>query len=230
MQKKYLSFIILLILIPLILILSWSVCDRKYYLCSIILILCSIGAFWLGFEQKEPKTREIVIIAVMCAIAVASRAAFIMLPQFKPMAAIVMICGMALGSRAGFLTGTISVFVSNFIFGQGPWTLWQMFAFGLAGFIAGFLYDRRVMRKDRRAVTAVLGGIIIVIIVGPVLDTCTVFTMSSMINVNSVFAVFAAGFPFNVVHGAATAITLFVLCGPMLDKLERIKIKYGIYQ
>lgn len=230
MSKKSLSTAILLIIIPLILVISWHMGDRKYYLCSIILIICAIGAFWLSFEQKSPKTREIVMVAVMCAIAVASRTVFIMLPQFKPMAAIVMICGMALGARAGFVTGTISVFVSNFIFGHGPWTLWQMFAFGLAGFIAGVLYDKGIMKKEKRISTALIGGAIVMLVVGPILDTCTVFTMSSMINMSSAAAVYLAGIPFNVVHSAATAITMFVLCRTMIEKLERIKLKYGIYQ
>jgi hypothetical protein len=81
-----------------------------------------------------------VIIAVLCGIAVAGRAAFFMLPQFKPVVAIVIIAGASLGAESGFIVGALSGFVSNFIFGQGPWTPWQMFAFGMIGFIAGLLF------------------------------------------------------------------------------------------
>jgi energy-coupling factor transport system substrate-specific component len=70
----------------------------------------------------------------MCGIAITSRAIFIWLPHFKPMTAIIIITGIAFGTESGFLAGTISEFVSNFIFGQGPWTQWQMFALGIADF------------------------------------------------------------------------------------------------
>ena len=134
--KQWIALGLVIIGIPAVLLLSWQMGDRKYYLTSMLVLLCAVAAFWLSFERRRPKTREMVLIAVMCAIAVASRAAFIMFPQFKPIVGIVMICGMALGPQAGFMTGSISAFVSNFIFGQGAWTPWQMFAFGLAGLLA----------------------------------------------------------------------------------------------
>ena len=171
-----------------------------------------------------------VLIAVMCAIAVASRAAFIMFPQFKPIVGIVMICGMALGPQAGFMTGSISAFVSNFIFGQGAWTPWQMFAFGLAGLLAGYLCRAGVMTSGKRLVTALIGGGMILVLIGPILDTCTLFTMSSVINTEAVGTVYLSGLPFNAVHGAAVFLTLLILAHPMIEKLDRIKVKYGLME
>ena len=137
--KRILSYVLILILMPVTLMVSWRFGDRKYYLCSLILIVYSIIPFLLSYEKRKPQARELVTIAVMCAIAVASRAAFIMLPHFKPMLGIIMITGMAFGAEAGFLTGALAAFVSNFIFGQGPWTPWQMFAYGIGGLLAGLL-------------------------------------------------------------------------------------------
>ena len=141
--KQWIALGLVIIGIPAVLLLSWQMGDRKYYLTSMLVLLCAVAAFWLSFERRRPKTREMVLIAVMCAIAVASRAAFIMFPQFKPIVGIVMICGMALGPQAGFMTGSISAFVSNFIFGQGAWTPWQMFAMGMIGFLAGLFSIRK---------------------------------------------------------------------------------------
>ena len=107
-----------------------------------LLIVYAMFPFFVRFEHKKPQARELVTIAVMSAVAVASRAAFIMVPFFKPLTGIVMITGMALGPEAGFLTGAISGFVSNFIFGQGPWTPWQMLGFGLVGFLGGVLFAK----------------------------------------------------------------------------------------
>ncbi len=228
--KQWIGLGLVLIVIPAVLILSWQMGDRKFYLTSMIVLLCAIAAFWLGFEKRSPQTREMVLIAVLSAIAVASRAAFIMFPQFKPIVGIIMICGMALGPQAGFMTGSISAFVSNFIFGQGAWTPWQMFAYGLAGLLAGYLCKAGVMTTKRRVLTAIIGGIIILVLIGPILDTCTLFTMSSMINTASVGTVYLAGVPFNAVHGLAVALTLLVLARPMINKLDRIKIKYGMME
>lgn len=97
---------------------------------------------FLVFEGRHPKARELVIISVLCAIAVAGRLAFTMLPQFKPVVAIVIISGVAFGGESGFLVGAVSMLVSNLMFGQGPWTPWQMFAAGIIGFIGGILFKK----------------------------------------------------------------------------------------
>lgn len=122
---------------------------RVYYLASVLIILYTMVPFFLVFEHRKPQARELVVLAVLCAIAVASRAAFKMIDHFKPMTAIIMISGMAFGPEAGFLVGAVSGFSSNFLFGHGPWTPWQMFAFGTAGFLAGALYRLGWLSKKR---------------------------------------------------------------------------------
>lgn len=236
MPKKHglkgtvISLIVVLVLIPLTIILIWNFGDRKYYLCSVIIILLSMIPFFAGFEKRKPHAREVVTIAVLCAIAVASRVAFIMLPAFKPIIGIVMIAGMAFGAGTGFLTGAISAFASNFIFGQGPWTPWQMFAYGMGGFLAGILYKKGIIGEDKRIKTAIIGALIIMVIVGPILDTCTLFTMMSMVDSSSAAAIYIAGVPFNAVHALAVMLTLLLLTKPMMEKLNRIKIKYGMME
>ena len=83
----------------------------------------------------------------MSAISIAGRSLFIITPGFKPVAAITAITGFSLGAEAGFLTGAISALVSNMFFGQGPWTPFQMFMWGIIGFIAGLLGKTGVMHK-----------------------------------------------------------------------------------
>ena len=228
--RNRLVWLAVLIAAPATLLVAWRFGNRKYYLSSLLLIVYAMLPFFVRFEHKKPQARELVTIAVMSAVAVASRAAFIMVPFFKPLTGIVMITGMALGPEAGFLTGAVSGFVSNFIFGQGPWTPWQMFAFGLAGLLAGYLCRAGVMTSGRRLVTALIGGGMILILIGPILDTCTLFTMSSVINTEAVGAVYLSGLPFNAVHGAAVFLTLLILAHPMIEKLDRIKVKYGLME
>ena len=227
--KRILSYVVILILMPVTLMVSWRFGDRKYYLCSLILIVYSIIPFLLSYEKRKPQARELVTIAVMCAIAVASRAAFIMLPHFKPMLGIIMITGMAFGAEAGFLTGALGAFVSNFIFGQGPWTPWQMFAFGIAGFLAGVCYRCGILKKKRVSL-CVFGGLCVMLIVGPLLDTCSLFFASSEVTKESAIAMYATGLPVNAVHAVATIVTLALFSGPLLEKLDRVKMKYGMME
>ena len=112
--------------------------------------------------------------------------------------------------------------------GQGPWTPWQMFAYGIGGLLAGLLARKGIMTEKKRIRTAVIGFLIILCIVGPLLDTCSVFTMVTNFTRASVGAIYMSGLPVNIVHGVATALTLLILCKPMMEKLERIRIKYGM--
>lgn len=143
---------------------------RVYYLASVLIILYTMVPFFLVFEHRKPQARELVVLAVLCAIAVASRAAFKMIDHFKPMTAIIMISGMAFGPEAGFLVGAVSGFSSNFLFGHGPWTPWQMFAFGTAGFLAGALYRLGWLSKKRLPLS-LFGFFAVLLLVGPLLDT-----------------------------------------------------------
>lgn len=197
---------------------------------SMLIIVIAFGIFFICFEKKKLEVKELVTLAVLSAIAVASRAAFVMVPHFKPMTGIIMICGMAFGSGAGFFVGAVSGFVSNFIFGQGPWTPWQMLAYGIAGAMAGLFRKRNITTKKQILFRAVYGFFVVLLLVGPILDTCAIFTMSNVVNAETAAAIYLSGLPVNAVHGAATFLTLLLLCRPMTEKLERIRIKYGIME
>lgn len=229
-KHSWLSLLIICLMIPVVLAASKYFGNRRYYLCSLLLIILSMIPFFLSFEKRKPEAREIVTLAVMCAIAVASRAVFIMVPHFKPLVGIVMITAIAFGAEAGFLTGAVSAFVSNFIFGQGPWTPWQMFAYGIAGFLAGLLTKTGILKKEKKLMSAIYGGLEVLLITGPILDTCSIFLMSNVVNREAAAAIYLSGLPVNAVHALATFLTIFLLLKPMLEKLERIKIKYGMME
>lgn len=246
-KKVRISAIFAVILVPAVILLSDRMGDRNYYIAGVLIIILAMIPFFAGFESCRPEARELVTIAVMCAIAVASRIVFIMLPGFKPVVAIIMITGMAFGPSAGFLTGAMGAFVSNFVFGQGPWTPWQMFAFGIAGFIFGLLSGKGPVKAEaglpsgfsggrslkkilQRLPVSLFGFLVIVVIVGPILDTCTLFTMTTAVSGASAATVYLAGLPVNLIHGAAVFVTLFFLTVPIMDKLDRIKIKYGMME
>ncbi len=199
--------------------------NRKYYLTSLIIILLAMLPFFARFEGRRPQVREIVLLAVMTAFAVAGRAAFYWAPQFKPVCAIVILTAAAFNAEAGFITGAASGLISNMFFGQGPWTPWQMLGFGLVGFFGGALFYGR----EVKTVPLVSYGFFSVLIVyGVLLDTGSLLMYSQDVTVSALLAMYASGFAFNLVHAAGTAVFLLLLKKPVLSKLRRIKIKYGM--
>ena len=228
-MKKTTFFTLLtaLVLIPATLLLGSRLPGRWYYLTSTLIIIEILIPFFLAFESRRTQARELVLLAVLCALAVASRVAM-PLPHFKPIFAIVMIAGMAFGSQAGFLVGAVSAFASNFLLGgQGPWTPWQMMAYGVAGLLAGAVTRRGWLPKKPWAL-AIFGFVSMVTIVGVLLDCCTIFTSLTTIKWSSVALVLTLGLRTNISHGISTALTLLVFSKPLLEKLDRVKLKYGL--
>lgn len=228
-RSAWLSVLVTVVLIPATLWLGTRLPGRWYYLTSTLIIFETMLPFFLLFEKRRPQARELVTIAVMCALATVSRVAFAFLPSFKPITGIIMIAGIAFGPEAGFMTGAISAFASNFFYSQGPWTPWQMMAYGFGGFVAGAIFTRR-QRWQKPIVLALFGFITIVAVVGPLLDCCTVFTSLTTITTEAVLLVFARGLPLNISHGMGCAITMLLFARPLLEKLERLKTKYGMLE
>ena len=203
--------------------------NRQYGLMSVLVLLECMAPFFLVFEGRRPQARELVVIAVLCAISVAGRAAFFMLPQFKPVLALTIISGVALGGETGFLVGAMTMLASNVLFSQGPWTPFQMFAMGIIVFLAGVLFRRGWLRRSRAAL-CVFGAISAVLIYGGIMNPVSALLYARTLEWKVIAAYYVTGFPMDCVHAAATVFFLLVLAEPMLEKLDRIKIKYGLVE
>jgi energy-coupling factor transport system ATP-binding protein len=229
-KRTLAATLIVLILIPLTIVIGvYYLGDRKYYFISLLIILETMLPFVMIFESKKPQPRELIIIAVLCAIGVAGRSAFFMIPQFKPVVAIVIIAGVAFGGEAGFLVGAVTGFVSNMFFGQGPWTPWQMFAFGIIGFLAGVLFRKGVLRRNRVALS-IFGGLVTFFIYGGIMNSASVIIFQNMPTKEMFYMAYLRGIPFDLIHATASVIFLWILSRPLLEKLDRIKIKYGLIE
>ena len=226
-KRTIVAIFLILTAIPMVILFGiYFLNDRSSVFIGICIITLSMLPFALVFEGRRPQARELILIAVMSAIAVVGRMAFFMVPQFKPVTAVVIITGIGLGAEAGFLTGVVSGFISNFFFGQGPWTPWQMFAFGIIGFIAGLIFRK----KKNKYVICIYGGIATFFIYGMIMDVSSVLNFTGKLTRTTVKASLISGIPFNMIHGISTAFFLFVLFKPMESKLERMKKKYGILE
>jgi len=203
--------------------------NRKYYFIALLIVIETMLPFALIFEGRKPQARELVIIAVLCAIGVAGRAAFFMLPNFKPVLGLVIIAAIAFGGETGFLVGAMTMLISNMLFGQGPWTPWQMFATGIVGFLAGILFRKGLLRRTRISMT-VFGALSTVVIYGGIMNPASALMWVGDMSWQVVLTYFVSGFPVDLVHACATALTLWFMAEPMLEKMDRIKVKYGLVE
>ena len=155
--RAALRIIIPFIVIPaLVLIGVYVFEDKMYAYISLVITILAIVLFISGFEQRKIGTRRMVLVVVLTVMSVVGR----FIPLIKPVTAVTVIAGIYLGGEAGFLVGAISAVISNFFWGQGPWTPFQMFAWGLIGLIAGLAAKPLKKSKILLLVYGALAGVI----------------------------------------------------------------------
>ena len=230
-KRTLLAAVLIVLCIPLTIFTGIMYLGNQHYNITALLVLAEcMLPFFLVFESRKPKARELVTIAVLCAIGVAGRSAFFMLPQFKPVLALVIISGVAFGGETGSLVGAVTMLASNVLFSQGPWTPWQMFSMGMIGFLAGILFRKGLLRRSRGSL-ATFGAFAAVIIYGGIMNPASAIMYSSVnLKWEIIMAYYVSGLPMDLVHAAATVIFLLIAAEPMLEKLDRIKVKYGLVE
>lgn len=227
-KRTIASMFLILILIPVTIWIGITLFDdRKYFVISLAIAVYCMLPFFLIFEGRKPQARELLTIAVLVAIAVAGRAAFFMVPSFKPVVAVTIISAVCFGAESGFLVGALSMLSSNMLFGQGPWTPWQMFAAGIIGFLAGILFQKGWL-KARKISLCIYGFLATVFIYGGIMNPASLVMTSYAVTKRNLLAIYMSGLPVDLVHASATVIFLWIASKPMIEKLERIKVKYGM--
>lgn len=226
--KKIIGVCIFFIIIPLVIWFGvWLFNDRKYNVISMAIALLSCIPFFIRFEKGKSGAREVVVIAVMTAFSVIGRLIFSPIPGFKPVTAITIIAGIALGAESGFMVGSLTAIVSNIFFGQGPWTPFQMFVWGVLGFLSGLIfYKKQTSNRFILAVIGLVGGIAYSML----MDIWTTLSMEGTFNISRYLFYISSSFPFMAIYAVSNVVFLFVLAKPFLEKLNRIKTKYGIFQ
>lgn len=221
-------FVLAAVLLGLIIIWQLFFKDISYYVPSAILLVFSLLPVFFSFERRKSSSREITLTASLVALAVVSRAAFYLIPEVKPIAAVVIVSAVCLGAEKGYTVGVFSAFVSNFIFGQGPWTPFQMTALGLVGFVSGLVFK---YAKCSRVNLAVTGFVLAFALYGAIADISTILVIyGKQLTLRGLLSVYAAGAPFSFAFGLSTAVFLFVIGTPLINKLNRVIIKYNIIE
>lgn len=208
-------------LIPTAVLLGTLVIDQNRHLfVSLSVAILSIFLFYAGIERKSIGTRRMVIVAVMIALSIAGR----MIPFFKPITAITVITAIYLGGESGFLVGSLSALLSNFYFGQGPWTPFQMLAWGMIGLLAGLI--ARPLQKSRMAL--LLYGLLSGAAYSLIMDIWAVIGYNQSFSLSLYLAAIGASLPHTILYSVSNFVFLWFMAKPFGEKLSRIKIKYGV--
>lgn len=198
----------------------------NYYIVSVVILIASMLPFFVSYEQKKVTARDITLTATLIALAVVSRAAFYLVPQVKPIAAVVIVSAVCLGAHKGYIVGAFSAFVSNFIFGQGMWTPFQMVALGTVGLLAGLIFR---WLKVNRYTLSIVGFVLATVVYGAIVDMSTVLSAyGNNVTLKGALSIYASGAVFSLVFGGTTAVFLFLFGMPFITKIERISKKYGL--
>ena len=222
--RSLLKILLPFVMIPaLVLLFAFGPGRRHYALASLLVTLAALVLFSCGFERKKTGTRRLILVAVMTALTVSGRFIFSVIPAFKPITAIVVITAIYIGGEAGFLTGALSALISNFYFGQGPWTPFQMLSWGLIGLFAGLLSQPLKKSRLLLSVYGLLSGALFSFI----MDVWTVVWYNGSFNAALYTAALAAALPHALMYALSNVVFLNLLARPFGEKLARIKIKYG---
>ncbi len=226
-MNRFFAFLVLVVSLGGVVVWQLMFTDSvNFYLVSAAVLVLSMLPFFARFEIKNITAREVTLIATLIALAVVSRAAFYLVPQVKPIAAVVIVSAICLGAERGYIVGAFSMFVSNFLFGQGFWTPFQMVAMGLVGFIAGLIF--KVIKANRYTVS-VVGFVLVFAVYGIIVDTSTVLmSLGDNLSLSGALAIYGAGVPFSLVFAGSTAIFLFLFADSFVKKIDRINTKFGL--
>lgn len=194
--------------------------QKRHIIISLAIAVFALLLFAAGFERKSTGTRRMVIAAVMIALCFAGR----FIPFLKPISALTIIAGIYLGGETGFLVGAMTAVLSNFYFGQGPWTAFQMLSWGLIGLIAGLLSDP--LRKNR--VFLLIYGALAGMMYSFIMDIWTVLWYAEGFQVKLYLAALVTAIPYTTSYAVSNVLFLALLAKPFGEKLQRIKVKYGV--
>lgn len=219
--RKVLKILLPFVIIPTAAVMGTLVFDEKKHLfVSLFIAILAIILFVIGFEKKEIGTRRTVIVSIMTALSVVGR----FIPFFKPVTALTVITAIYLGGEAGFAVGAFSALISNFYFRQGPWTPFQMLAWGLIGLAAGAL--AKPLKKSKMFL--LMFGVISGIAFSLIMDVWTVLWYNDGFDTALYLSAIVTALPHTILYSISNFLFLFYLSKPFGDKLQRIKIKYGV--
>lgn len=182
--------------------------------------------------MRRLRARDITMLAVMIALVVFVNIFGVFTIQFHAGTALIIICGIGLGPRSGFVVGMIARLLCNFYMGQGPWTPWQMFSWGLLGLLAGVVFAKN--NRPNVWLTSIFTFVSVFIVYGGIMN-CGAFIMANAVapvdtplTWETLLSFYVTGVPYDLIHASGAALCVLVIGDGMVYRLKRVKKKYRI--
>jgi energy-coupling factor transport system substrate-specific component len=227
--RSKIVFVGLFIFIVGLLWLSLRYSDN-YLLLSFGFVLISFLFIILRFEKRKMEARELVLLAVLAAVAAVGRIPFASIPSVQPTTFVIMISGIVFGAESGFMIGVIAALASNMILGQGPWTPWQMMAWGLVGLSAGLFNQSGLMSTLKGKI---IFGIVWGFLFGWIMNLWSILAIAQSgeaLNIKSIYTYLASSVLFDFFHSISNVIFLVLFSHSWIKILTRFKRKYGLLE
>jgi energy-coupling factor transport system substrate-specific component len=182
-------------------------------------------AGWFAYERAQPSAHMVAVVATLAAVAALGRDAFVALPEVKPITAMTFVVGYALGPLPGFSVGALGMFASNMVLGQGPYTPWQMAAWGLVG-LAGAAVGRLGGRRLGRVALA-LACALAALGAKEIMNLYT-WTIGASHTPAALLAAAAAGLPFDLVDAGASLLFGLAFAPELARMLARLRLRLDV--
>ncbi len=192
---------------------------------SFLVVGLVLGVGWVAYERRRPSARMVAVVAVMSALAALGRDAFVALPDVKPITAMTLVVGYALGPLPGFTVGALGMLVSNFMLGQGPYTPWQMAAWGLVG-LAGAALGQLSRRRVGRVALA-LASAIAALMAAEIMDLYT-WTLGAIHTPAAYLAVAGQALPYDVTGVVASFVFGLAFAPELARVLHRVRVRMEV--
>ncbi len=200
---------------------------HQYLPLSLVIIGLILFSFFARFEMKKVKAREMVILAMLASIAAIARVPFAGLPSVQPTSFVIITVGLVFGAESGFLVGAVAAIVSNFFLGQGPWTPWQMFSWGLMGMSAGLLRNFAWMGKVWiQAIFGFIWGFLF----GWMMNLWIVFSNMENFTWEFLVGIYVSSFSHDLAHAISNVIFIAVFSASWVKIMHRFKKKHGLLE
>jgi energy-coupling factor transport system substrate-specific component len=225
MARSRLSLILISLLLLCILAGTALFNEQHFAVVGILFMAASFIPLMIRFERRKVSGRELVLLAVLASVAAVSRIPFAPIPNVQPTTFVIIVSALTLGPESGFVIGALAAIVSNLFLGQGPWTPWQMYAWGIIGLMAGML---RNIQWLNTAFGRCLFGFAAGFIFDWIMNLWYVISLGSHAHLAVILAYYAASFYFDLAHAFSNVFFLAFFGKSWIKIINRFKRKYGL--
>jgi|SRR5690625_2716467 len=194
---------------------------------TLIIIYLLIFPLIKQIKSFNFNTHELLVLAFIGAIAAMLRIPFAMIPSVQPTTFIIIATAIVIGSQAGFIIGLLAAFISSLYLGFGIWTVFQMIAWGLAGFYAGFLADTFILNN---VIGRTIYGFCIGILFGWFMNLSFIILMIDSIDLEVILPYFIASFPFDLNHAITNSLLLFFFSHVWIKFMTYLTKKHRLFK